>query len=175
MTALVNDASGETIAITDLQGTVSVHGQGEGSALARFARAATLPLVIVNAAFITVVLDLLRRLFRSLERRESFSKSTVALVHKIGVTIIVFTLLSDAARTWHDHAVVVYLGRHATVQEAGLAFTSATANATVLKFGSKQIGIHVSWSGIMAGLLVLSLGEVFREGLALKEENELTI
>ena len=99
-------------------------------------------------------------------------------MHQIGVIIIVFTLLSAAASTWHHQAVTCYLTRHATVQ--GIKMTFATPNDGGYRFthNGQEVGFHFGGGGILGiltGLLVLSLGEVFRQGLALKKDNDLTI
>jgi len=171
--AQAGDSKAETISIKNLRGTISVRNPDGGNGILDLTRWSILPLCLVYAGFITVLFDFLRRLFRNVERGESFTERSVHLVHKIGMTIIVFTFLSAAAATWHDHAVSNYLNQHATVQGLKMAFTVPHDNSFI--FGSRQIEFHFSWMGILTGLLVLSLGEVFRQGLALKEENELTI
>jgi len=173
LTAQAGDSKAETISIKNLRGTISVRNPDGGNGILDLTRWSILPLCLVYAGFITVLFDFLRRLFRNVERGESFTERSVHLVHKIGMTIIVFTFLSAAAATWHDHAVSNYLNQHATVQGLKMAFTVPHDNSFI--FGSRQIEFHFSWMGILTGLLVLSLGEVFRQGLALKEENELTI
>jgi len=174
LTALSGDTNAETITIKNLQGTVSVKSSADARGVFAFTRASTLPMFLAYAAFLTVLFDLLRRLFRSVELGESFTDRSVHLVHKIGVTIIIFALLSAAACTWRDHAVANYLESHATVQGVKLAFTPPQARPVIV-VGSKHFDFQFGWEGIFTGLLVLALGEVFRQGLALKKENDLTV
>lgn len=175
LTVQVGDSKAGTLSIKNLQGTVSVKNPGEGAlALTRWH---TLPLIMAYAGFIAVLFDLLRRLFRNVEQGESFTERSVRLVHKIGMTILVFTLLSVAATAWHNHAITAYLEQHATVQGIKMAFTTPsglyhiTHSADNFEFHFGGAGIL----GVLTGLLVLSLGEVFRQGLALKEDSDLTI
>jgi len=174
LTALGGNANAETITIKNLQGTVSVKSSADDGGVFAFTRAATLPMLIAYPAFLMVLFDLLRRLFRSVALGESFTDRSVHLVHKIGVTIIVFTLLSAGARTWHNHAVANYLGGHATVQGIKMAFTPPQASDVII-VNSTHLDFQFGWEGILTGLLVLALGEVFRQGLALKKENDLTV
>jgi hypothetical protein len=176
LTAKLGDGDSGPLAINDLQGTVSVKNADQG--VLALIRWHTLPLILGCAGFTAVLFDLLRRLFRNVERGESFTERSVRLVHQIGVIIIVFTLLSTAATSWHDQAVASYLTRHATVQ--GVKMTFATPNDGGYRFthNGQDVGFHFGGGGILGiltGLLVLSLGEVFRQGLALKKENDLTI
>jgi hypothetical protein len=55
-----------------------------------------------------------------------------------------------------------------------MTFKAPRANSIIV-LSSDQFDIPRSWGGILTGLLILSLGEVFRQGLALKQDNELTI
>jgi hypothetical protein len=174
LTASGGNTNAETITIKNLQGTVSVKSSTDTGGVFAFTRAATLPMFIAYAAFLTVLFDLLRRLFRSVVLGETFSDRTVHLVQKIGVTIIIFALLSAAARTWHNRAVANYLGEHATVQGIKLAFTPPQGR-DVLVVNSTHFDFQFGWEGIFTGVLVLALGEVFRQGLALKKENDLTV
>ena len=171
--AQAGDSKAETISIKNLQGTVSVKNPDNGNGLLALARSFTLPLILAYTGFMTVLFDLMRRLFRNVERGESFTGRSVHLVYTIGMTVIVFTLLSSVATTWHNHAVANYLEQHATVPGIKMTFTAPPANSVIVN--SRRFEFQFNWGGILTGLLVLSLGEVFRQGLALKEDNDLTI
>jgi hypothetical protein len=170
------DPKAGTLSIINLRGSVSVRNPG-GSALA-LTQWHTLPLVIGYLGFITVLFDLLRRLFRNVERGEAFTERSVQLLQVIGITIIVFTCLSAATTAWHNHAIKTFLEEHADpqgieIQGIKMAFTIPYSNSITVN--SREFGFHFSWEGILTGLLVLSLAEVFRQGLALKQDNELTV
>jgi hypothetical protein len=176
LTVRLGEGDSAALTINNLQGTVSVKNPDPG--VLALIRWHTLPLILGCAAFTAVLFDRLRRLFRNLERGESFTERSVRLVHQIGGIIIVFSLLSAAATSWQDQAVTSWLTRHATVQ--GVKMTFATPNEGGYRFthNGQEVGFHFGGGGILGiltGLLVLSLGEVFRQGLALKKENDLTI
>jgi len=88
LTVQADDSKAETISINNLQGTVSVRNPGNGNGLFAMTRWYILPVVIAYVGFIAVLFDLLRRLFRNVDRGESFTERSVHLVHKIGMTII---------------------------------------------------------------------------------------
>jgi hypothetical protein len=176
LTVTTADSKAGTVSINNLHARVSVKNPGEDAlALTRWH---TLPFVLGYLGFVTVLFDLLRRLFRNVERGEIFTERSVHLVHVIGIAIVVFTFLSAATTTWHNHAIRTYLEQQADargieIQGIKMALTSPYAGSIAID--SRHYGFDFSWGGILTGLLVLSLGEVFRQGLALKEDNELTI
>lgn len=170
----LGDSKAEAISIENLQGTLLVKNPGVGNDLVALTRWYTLPLVIAYAGFIAVLFDLLRRLFRNVDRGESFTERSAHLVHKIGMTIILFTLLSAMPAWWHNRAIITYLQQHGAIEGVKMTFKAPSANSIIV-LSSDQFDIPISWGGILTGLLILSLGEVFRQGLALKQDNELTI
>ena len=165
---------GGTITIQSLQGTLSVSHVGDSKGLLALIRWHALPVVIVGLAFCAVLFDLVRRLFRNVERGESFTERNVYLVHKLGTAVIVFTLFSAAATSWCNYALLTYLEQNATVQGLKMAFALAPG-LSGFTFSAVHFGVHLDVWGILTGLLILSLGEVFRQGLALEKENELTV
>jgi hypothetical protein len=176
LTVTAADSKDGAVSFNNLHGTVSFRNPGdEALTLIRWH---TLPFFLGYLGFATVLFDLLRRLFRNVERGEVFTERSVHLVHLIGIAILVFTLLSAAATTWHNHAIRTYVERHAEAQGIeiqGIKMVFTTPDASFITVNSRRYGFHFSWEGILTGLLVLSLGEVFRQGLALKEENDLTV
>jgi len=164
-----------SISITNLRGTVLAKNSFDNKGLLALARWHTLPMIIFYAVFAILLLDMLRRLFRNFERGESFTNRSVLLVHKIGLTIIAFTILSTLVMMWLDQAVATYLEQHATIQGLNMTFTTPYQPGITLKLGSGYVDFNLIWVGILVGLLVVSLGEVLRQGLVLKEENELTV
>lgn len=131
-----------------------------------------LPVVLLQTAFFAVLFDLLRRLFRDVGRGESFSNKTVQLVQGIAATLLVYSVVSAIAETWFMHAAYSYFADHAQV----------TISGTTVHLPSPR---HLGFPGFhgfpfgspvfLSGLLVLALSEVFRQGVALKSENDLTV
>lgn len=163
--------------IAELQGMIRWGGTANGTALGAWGKGLLFMLALVDILFFVVQCDLLRRLFRNVARGESFTARNIHLVHWMGGAIIVFTLVSSAAQTWGHYQVISYLQQHASVPGTSMKFVPPPVDSsdTLLGFIHKGYRIQIGWKGILSGLLVLALGEVFRQGVALKEETELTI
>jgi Protein of unknown function (DUF2975) len=174
LVARANDSASTVINIKNLHGTLSLTNPGDSAELRALTRWHTVPMLVGYGVFVVALLDMLRRLFRNVARGESFTDRSVGLVQKIGMTIILFSLLSSTATAWGNRALVTYLKQHAEVQGIKMAFTEPAAN-TIISMGSGDLRFQIGWGEIMTGLLVLALGEVFRQGLALKTESDLTI
>ena len=53
--------------------------------------------------------------------------------------------------------------------------TPASAENAAIKMSSAQVQFSLNFSSLLAGLVVIALSEVFRQGRQLQEENQLTI
>lgn len=166
-------APAEVVTVRDLQGALMVDaGSGSDGLASRFIHFG-LPMVLLYLAFGAVTFDLLRRLFRNVAQRESFTARNIRLVHVLGGAIIVFSLLSGVMQQWSSSQVVAYLNARAAV--AGNPMHFETISNLKLDLDGRRIAVSIHGTGILAGLLVLALGEVFRQGLVLKQENDLTV
>lgn len=131
-----------------------------------------LPLLLLHCLFAVVVLDLLRRLFRNVGRGESFTSQTVRLVQFLGGSLIVFSIVSAFGENWFAHAAFSYLLQHTDVVVGGTPVTLPHTDVHHMHFGH---WLPFGRGGFWYGLLVLALAEVFRQGLALRRDNELTV
>jgi hypothetical protein len=163
----------EVVTVRDLQGTLYFEAESGGDGLAARFKHFGLPMVLLYLAFGAVIFDLLRRLFRNVARRESFTARNIRLVHVLGGAMVVFSLLSGGMQAWSSSQMVSYLNQRAIA--AGNPIRFETASNAKLDLNGRRMAIPIDGTGILAGLLVLALGEVFRQGLALKQENDLTI
>ena len=130
-----------------------------------------LPVLLVYAVFFATLFELLRRLFRNVGRGESFSPQSVRLVQIVGGSLIVFAFVTAIAESWLVYAMYGYLEAHTQLAISGTPVQLPPADRPPWlgyesPFGSAEF---------LAGLLVLALAEVFRQGLALQRDNELTI
>ena len=120
---------------------------------------------MVPLAFATLLVwfltsHFLWQLFRRLEKGEVFTGENFELVRKIGAGIIVCSFVEAGAKVWGDLQLSDFIHHH--VQIAGLTIQhSAFAN-----FDARFM---------VSGCIVLVVAEVFRQGLALKQEVELTV
>jgi hypothetical protein len=131
-----------------------------------------LPVFLIHALFLAVLFDLLRRLFGNVGRGESFTPQSVRLVQIVGGTLIVFSVISTLVKNWVANVIVRFLMQHTaiTVSQAPVRLPQISAHHIYLGHWL-PFGDGVFWSG----LLVLALAEVFRQGLALKREHDLTV
>ncbi len=202
------------IAVGDFRGSVIFSCPPGGSGFPPVLRWYGMPIVLAGVIFSAILFHILRRLFKNVERGQTFSANNVRLIRVLGATIIVFTLASGLAKTWFSHCLADYLNH----TEPGMSFTpddrvvtgpgqsisyrdnhvflSERANAPLgeqaprlhngMNFTSladmrpapmtrRPFYLQISWPSLLSGLLVLALGEVFRQGMALKLETDLTI
>lgn len=129
-----------------------------------------LPVLLINAVFFAILFELLRRLFRNVGLGHSFTRQTVQLVQLVGGALIVFSLVSAFAEAWFAQAVYGYLADHATLTVSGTSLHIPHLSRFAM-FPRPRLNSPV----FFAGLLVLALSEVFRQGLALQAEHDLTV
>jgi hypothetical protein len=129
-----------------------------------------LPFIFVNMIFLGVLFEFLSLLFRNVGRGESFSRDTIRLVQAIAGLLIVFSLVSSFAEGLFLYQLFGYVVQHAAITISGTPLHLPAPHYDVLPSGF-PFGSPLFFSG----LLVLALSEVFRQGLALKNEHALTI
>jgi hypothetical protein len=153
---------------TALQGTVVLSVEKAGG-LVQVLVHHGLPVALVHLLFLAALFELLRRLFRNVGRGESFTRQTVQLVQIVGFSLIVYSIVSAFAESWFLNAAYGYVASHsALIIEGKLLHLPQLTGAP---FPHRQGGSPI----FFAGLLVLALSEVFRQGLALKAEHDLTV
>jgi hypothetical protein len=157
--------------VSAFRGTVTLFVSRAGG-LIELVKHYGLPMVLVDAIFFAVLFELLRRLFRNVGRGESFSTHTVRLVQLIGGMLIVLSFVSSFAEGLFVHAVWSYFAHHALITVSGSQIHLPAGYYVMLPRGH---GFPFGSPLFFSGLLVLALSEVFRQGLALKNENALTI
>lgn len=157
--------------LTALRGSITLFVAKAGG-LIELLKIYGLPLILINLIFFAVLFDLLRRLFRNVGRGESFTRQNVFLVQIVGASLIVFSLVSAFIERWFAHVMLNYVAQNAVVTISGTSLhLPAPHGAAIFSLHGFPFGSPVFFSG----LLVLALSEVFRQGLALKNENDLTV
>ena len=129
-----------------------------------------LPVLLLHLIFLAVLFDLLRRLFRNVGRGDTFTLQSVRLVQYLAGTLIVFSFVYAFAEHWFAQSVFAYLAQHTQVMVSGTELHLPPPRGHMFPHG-----IPIDGPPFFAGLLVLALSEVFRQGLALKTENDLTV
>lgn len=131
-----------------------------------------LPVVLISFVFFAALFDVLRRLFRNVGLGNSFTRESVSLVQIIGGSLLVYSIVSAFAENLFAHAVYSYLASHAIVTISGTQLHFPEAGHFHMPHGG---GFPFGSPIFFSGLLVLALSEVFRQGLALKAEHDLTV
>lgn len=162
---LLRDTSGSpSIVITSLKAVV--HGASDAG-LVRLARYYFLPAGVFYALFAAALFDLLRRLFRNVEQGASFTPQTVRLVRYVGFALVIAAVMSALAGAYASQVLLDYLCQH--------------VSTPALRWGGTR-NLNDVWTAasdvspvFLCGLLVLALSEVFRQGLELKNDCDLTV
>jgi len=171
-TVALRAAGGDSdFTVTALHGSLTLFVEKAGGLL-EVVKHYGLPVILINTLFLAVLFEFLRRLFRNVGRGESFSRQSVYLVQFVGVSLIVYSLVSAFAESWFFHATFAYLAQHAVVTVSGTSLHLPAPHGTWVPRGN---GFPFGSPVFFSGLLVLALSEVFRQGLALKNENDLTV
>ena len=161
-------------ALIALRGGLAISIQNAGG-LIEILKHYGLPLLLLQIVFFIVVFELLRRLFRNVGRGESFTQPTLRLVQILGVSLIAYSLVSAIAEAWFIHAMYSYLVQNAQITISGsplvLPQPHDMRNVRISVGNEFPFGTPIFFSG----LLVMALSEVFRQGLMLKRENDLTV
>jgi hypothetical protein len=140
--------------------------------LVEVAKHTGLPMALLAVLYYAMLFGLMHRLFRNVGGGESFTRQNVRLVQIIGFSLLIYSVISAFAEGWFEYAIFDYLSQHAVFQVSGTAFhLPPPANFTIGSAGNSPFGSPVFFTG----LLVLALSEVFRQGLALKIDHDLTI
>ncbi|HXQ82042.1 MAG TPA: DUF2975 domain-containing protein [Opitutaceae bacterium] len=151
------DIKDQAVAIDQIEGTMTLlRPEVAAQALA----SARLPFVagmLCTGGIGLAILDLLRRMLKSAIQREVFTGANIRNVQMVGLLIIVSSVLKLAAGAWLVSRMTSFVIQHV-----------ATGNVAVETYSQGDVSMAT-------GLLILALAEVFRQGLVLKEENQLTI
>src|ERR1700678_3411472 len=162
---------------TAFRGTITLFVKQAGGLIEVIERYG-LPVVLVQMVFLTALFELLRRLFRNVGRGESFNQDTVRLVQILGGTLIAFSFVLSAVEGLFVMAAVTYFSQHAVITISGAPIhwpAQAMLSHHHGLYLPRGDGFPFGSPMFFSGLLVLALSEVFRQGVALKKENELTI
>jgi hypothetical protein len=105
------------------------------------------------------VIELMRRMFKTVQLGEVFTSTNVRRVFAIGWALIGYSLLRAATYGWLLYRARAWLDVHFVMSGYRIEAISA--------------GGHPPLPAV--GILILALAEVFRRGLRLQEDNRLTI
>ena len=123
----------------------------------------------LGAAVCLVVFELLYQLCRNVEKGFVFTDRNMKLVRWLGCALALSGFAIQAATTWIDARTRILIEQRFTVTTLTPLSYPFDGHALLLTF------LNMNFTLLFAGLLVLALAEVFRHGLNLKQEADLTV
>jgi hypothetical protein len=159
----VDGASAGAVSLSSLRGTLQMDLLSKDPALVSALRWTVLPAILLFATAAWVTLTSLQCVCANIGRGEVFSETNLRKVKTIGLTLIGYSLLQMLVGLWSSSVMQGYLTQHVTLT----GFQAAP--------GALGMLMPSGFSALVTGCLVLVVSEAFRQGLALKTENELTI
>jgi hypothetical protein len=154
----VGNVAPKDVSIRDREGTVTiVQPASAARALAYVSWPLILNLLCTGATGL-VILDLLRRMLGSIARREVFTAQNARNVSRLGILFVISSVAKMLLAGWLVNRFAAF---------AALILPQGASPLETVTGGDR--------SGIGIGLMILVLAGVFRQGLALKEDSQLTI
>jgi hypothetical protein len=122
---------------------------------------------VIQFAYIFVIFYTLRKFVLSLKSREAFTILNVRRLRILGLLLLLIAPLNWAGRYFSR----LWMNDHFILQQTD----HSAAHSIGYKIGFALGSGDFVWNWIFAGLLVLVIAEVFKHGLHLKQENDLTV
>lgn len=121
------------------------------------------------------ICEFFRRLFKNVREGRSFEPANISNLHKIGILIVLLEIGSSCLMGWSHGRAINFVREH--VQMEGISMVGPARYGELMYFRMFVDGypLQINLAVIVGGLMVLALGEAFRQGWALQEDNELTI
>jgi hypothetical protein len=154
----------EDVRVTRLTTDLQLNLHSADRDLSAAIRWTLLPHFILGFIFAWLSLGLLRDLCARVEQGEIFSESNIRSIRNLGLILVGWSLTDGVMQLWSTYRLGGYLAKHAIVTGLNATLTAEVAPLNHLGFGN-----------LITGLLVLLIAEAFRQGLALKAENDLTV
>jgi hypothetical protein len=159
----------DTLVLQHVRGTLKGRLGGD-SALRSALLQAAVPYLAVFTLSSYLLFAALHNLCANLEVGEFFNEENLRLIRRIGRILVISSLLNVALKIWGAAIMGGFLQREVTVT-GGLSF----AGYDNLPHYELPDGIMSIQAGLIVGCLVLALTAAFRQGLKLKDENDLTV
>lgn len=123
---------------------------------------------IISFGYSLLILFTVRAFVNSLSESSAFVSKNVKRLRLIGILLICIEPL-NALQNYLMHSVVDEYFSHTILSSNGIGYTIG------YWFGSNTASGSYFSSWIVAGLIILVIAEVFKQGLILKQEQDLTI
>jgi hypothetical protein len=152
------DERPQDISFRDMEGSVSILKPDDAAKALAFLEWPFVSTLLFTSAVTVTLLELFRRMLRSVEEREVFTDANIRNLYKIGILLIFSGIVRLLLAGWLVSRMVAFVTQHFATQ--GMALESSSGG---------------NLSAVLPGLMIIALAEVFRHGLALKEDSQLTI
>ncbi len=149
---------GQDVSIRETEGMATIVQPADAARALEFVRWPFILGMLCSGATTVAILDLFRRMLRSVARSEVFTAENIRNVTRLGILFIASTIANLLLSGWLVNRFVAFV-------DMGLG-----RGTPVLQSFSEGDG-----TGIGIGLMILALAGVFRQGLVLKEDSDLTI
>lgn len=165
--------SNGSVMVTNLSAELLVSQAENPSRLLTFLRwrsmASSLLLALLCAIF-----SLVRRLFDNVKIGEAFSLKSVQLIRLMGWCCLISSITASVLNSVLDWSIASDLRQHLAINGLSTGFLSADTEGGI-NFFFGQLHLKLDLSTLLIGLLAFALAEVFRQGVLMKEEHELTV
>lgn len=158
------------LTLKSVRATVLAKPGPQDTALRTLLLQSTVPYLLVMIVTAYVLCTALRQLCGNWEAGDMFCEENLRLVRRIGLTLVVSSLVKAVLSVWTAAVVGVFLRSHVNIGGGLKLFDFAGHTAFEPPAGTLSIP-----AGLVIGCLVLMLTAAFRQGLKLKAENDLTV
>ena len=159
-----------TLVLKSVRATLQAKPGSQDVALRSTLLQSTVPSLLILIVTAYVLFTALRRLCGNWEVGDMFNEENLGLVRRIGLTLVISSLANAVLAVWTSVVVGVFLRNHVNIG-GGLKLLEF-AGRTPFEPPAGLMSIPV---GLVIGCLVLMLTAAFRQGLKLKNENDLTV
>jgi hypothetical protein len=120
------------------------------------------------------IFSLVRRLFDNVKQGDVFSFRSVQQIRLMGWCFLLYSAVASLMNSALDWFIARDLLQHISIAGLRTAFVSADYEGG-MNFWVNQLHIKLDLTSVFMALLAFALSEVFRQGLLLRQENELTV
>lgn len=156
------------LALHEIQGVLVANRASPDTELIAFLEGVLLVPCLLGFAYYFLFFGCLHRVCANIEGGEVFSDRNVRLVRNIGILMVTYAIVTQVMMIITGVVLGLYLNNNVTVP--GL-----DAKLDVLIRLSVGVGTNSPMGNLITGCVVALIGEAFRQGRALKSENELTV
>jgi hypothetical protein len=158
-----------SLTITGLHGPLQADLMSSDRRLASALRWTAFPAIIVVVVSSWLLCSALRAVCGNIAQGEVFTDPNLRLIRNIGVLLIVFSVAGFLVQLLASAIMDRYFAQHVSTSGLPPGLDGS------LHFQLTLVSQFPVEPGLVAGLLVLLLSQAFRQGLALKAENDLTV